>query len=399
MSVNTLKTLTAGDITREALRILKNSNKTLKCVSRQYDDRFAKTGSKNGGTLQIRIPNRYTVGTGRTITPQATVEQTTALVVGTQKHVACDFFSDDLTLSLDDFSTRILKPAMSILASTVSADVSTAMVQGFHQLVGTAGTTPSAYLTYGQAGEYLDWQTAPDDGNRTILLNPTMMVATADAQKGLFAPQGSISSQYETGVVEEMTGFMFKKEQGLPTITNGARASYTTGTGTPLTSGTNVLAVITGTGAMTAGEVFTIAGVFEVNPDTKVSIGRLKQFVVATNYAGGAGNVTLGQVIYTSGAYQNVSVAIPASTALTFVGSASTGYPRGLAFHRDSTVLAMADLEMPKNMDMAYRASMDGISLRFVRGFDVTTDNFISRFDVLYGIKVVRPEWGVQIIG
>ena len=399
MSVSTLKTLTAGDITREALRILKNSNKTLKTVSRQYDDRFAKTGSKNGGTLQIRQPNRYTVGTGRTITPQATDEKTTALVVGTQKNVACDFFSDDLTLSLDDFSSRILKPAMSILASTISAAVATEMVKGFHQLVGTAGTTPSAYLTYGQAGELLDWQTAPDDGNRTILLNPTMMVATADAQKGLFSPAGAISSQYESGVVEEMTGFMFKKEQGLPTITNGTRASYVTGTGTPLTSGTAVLAVITGTGTMSAGEVFTIAGVFEVNPDTGVSTGRLKQFVVAADYAGGAGNVTLGQIIYTSGARMNVSGAIPASTALTFVGNASTGYPRGLAFHRDSTVLAMADLEMPKNMDMAYRASIDGISLRFIRGFDITADNFISRFDVLYGIKVVRPEWGVQIIG
>lgn len=395
---NTLKTLSDGDITREALRIFKNANSVIKTVNRQYDDRFAKTGAKNGGTLQIRLPNRYTVGTGRTITPQDTLEQTTSLVVATQKHVPVQFYSDELTLSLDDFSDRILKPAMSVLASTVAADVATAMATGFHQLVGTPGTTPSSFLTFAQAGERLDWQTAPRDGNRSVLLSPTAMAATADAQKGLFAPAGQIGSQYKDGVVDAMTGFKFLMDQSLPTITHGPGASYLTNTPT-FTSGSSTLAVDTGTGALSAGQVFTIAGVYEVNPDTKASTGQLKQFVVAEDYAGGAGNITLGQPIYTSGAYQNVSATIPDSTALTLVGSASTGYPRNFAFHRDSIVLATADLEMPKNQDMANRVNIDGLSLRFVRFYDGTNDNFIGRFDILYGIKVVRPEWGVQIIG
>lgn len=396
---NTLKTLSDGDITREALRILKNSNATLKAVNRQYDDRFAVTGAKNAGTLQIRLPNRYTVGTGRTITPQDTAEQTTALVVATQKHVPVQFYSSELTLSLDDFSSRILKPAMSVLASTIAADVGTAMASGFHQLVGTAGTTPSSFLTYAQAGEVLDWQTAPRDGNRTVLLNPAAMAATVDAQKGLFHSASEIQSQYETGVAEQMTGFKFMMDQSLPTITNGAGASYQTNTPSGITNGTTTIAVDTGTGALAAGQVFTIAGVFEVNPDTKASTGRLKQFVVASAYAGGAGNITIAQPLYKSGAYQNISADIPDNTALTLVGSASTAYTRNFAFHRDAVVLATADLELPKGVDMAYRANMDGVSLRFVRFFDGTNDNFIGRFDVLYGIKVVRPEWGVQITG
>lgn len=396
---NTLKTLNDGDITREALRIFKNANSTIKAVNRQYDDRFAREGAKNGGTLQIRLPNRYTVGTGRTITPQDTTEQTVALVVATQKHVPVQFFSSELTLSLDDFSSRILKPAMSVLASTVAADIGTALAVGSHQLVGTAGTTPSSFLTYTQAGELLDWQTAPRDGNRAILLNPTAMAATADAQKGLFHASAEISSQYTTGVVEQMTGFKFMMDQALPTITNGAGASYLTNGAPPLVSGTATLAVDTGTGALSAGQVFTIAGVFEINPDTKQSTGRLKQFVVAVAYAGGAGNITLGQIIFTSGPYQNVSTALPDNTALTLVGLASTGYPHSFALHRDACVLATADLELPKGLDMANRATMDGISMRFVRAFDVTNDNFIGRFDILFGIKVVRPEWSVHVIG
>ena len=397
---NAFKTLTDGDITREALRILKNQNTVLKAVNRQYDDRFAKEGAKNGGTLQIRLPNRYTVGTGRTITPQDTTELTTALVVGTQKHVPVQFYSSELTLSLDDFSDRILKPAMSVLASTIAADVATACQGAFTNYVGTPGTTPTSFLTYAQAAERLDWQTAPRDGNRTIVLNPTAMVATADAQKGLFAPAGRIGDQYEDGMVEKMTGFKFMMDQAIPTVTAGARnASYLTNTPAGITNGTTTLAVDTGANAMVVGDQFTIAGVFEVNPDTKASTGILKVFTVNAAYAGGAGNVTLSQALYKTGAYQNISADIPDNTAITFIGTASTGYPRNIALHRDAFVLATADLEIPKGVDMAYRASMDGLSLRFVRAFDVTNDNFIGRFDILYGMKAVRPEWGCVVYG
>lgn len=395
---NTIKTLTDGDITREALRILKNANSIIKSVNRQYDDRFAREGAKNGGTLQIRLPNRYTVGTGRTITPQDTTEQTTALVVGTQKHVPVQFYSSELTLSLDDFSSRILKPAMSVLASTVAADVATACASAFTNYVGTPGSTPTSFLTYAQAGERLDWQTAPRDGNRSMILNPTAMAATADAQKGLFAPAGTIGDQYESGMLDKMTGWSFDMDQSLPTITHGAGASYQTNTPT-FTSGSSTIAVDTGTGALSAGQQFTIAGVNEVNPDTKASTGQPKVFTVASAYAGGNGNITISQPIYTSGAYQNVSATIPDNTALTLIGSASTSYVRNLGFHRDSVVLATADLEMPKGVDMANRQSIDGLSLRFVRFYDGTNDNFIGRFDVLYGIKVVRPEWGVTVYG
>jgi hypothetical protein len=288
---------------------------------------------------------------------------------------------------------------MSVLASDIAKSVALAAAQGFTNYVGSAGTTPTSFLTYAQAGERLDWQTAPRDGSRAVVLNPTAMAATVDAQKGLFAPSGKIGDQYTSGVMDAMTGFDFVMDQSLPTIAHGAGASYTTHGSSPLTSGTATLAVITGTGALTAGQQFTIAGVNEVNPDTKASTGQLKVFTVASDYAGGAGNVTLSQAIYTSGAYQNVSAAIPTTTALTLIGSASTSYVRNLAFHRDSIVLATADLELPKGVDMANRATMDGLSLRFVRAYDVTTDKFIGRFDILYGVKVVRPEWGVVVYG
>ncbi len=402
MATNSLKTLADGDITREALRILKNSNTVIKAVNRQYDDRFGNTGGKNGGTLQIRLPNRYSVTSGRTATTGGdnTNELTTALVVGTQKHVSMGFFSSELTLSLDDFSARYIKPAISVLASTIAQDVCVAAQSGFTNYVGTPGTTPTSFLTYAQAGERLDWQTAPRDGNRHVVLNPTAMAATADAQKGLFAPASAIGDQYESGLMERMTGFNFMMDQSIQTLTAGARnTGYLTNGSPALTSGTAVVNLDTGTGAMVAGDQFTIAGLYEVNPDTKQSTGIPKVFTVATGNAGGTQAVAISQTIYTSGPYQNISGAVTDGLAVTFIGTLSTAYARNLAFHRDAIVLATADLELPKGVDMASRASMDGLSLRFVRQYDATTDNFLARFDILYGTKVVRPEWGAVLYG
>jgi hypothetical protein len=402
MATNTFKTLNDGDITREALRILKNSNGVIKKVNRQYDASFGATGAKNGGTLNIRLPNRYVVTSGRTATTggENTTETSTALVVATQKHVSMGFFSSELTLSLDDFSSRYLKPAMSVLASTIASDVCVAMQGAFVNYVGTPGTTPSSFLTYSQAGERLDWQTAPRDGNRAVILSPTAMAATVDAQKGLFHSGPRIADQYESGIMEAMTGFDFIMDQSVQTLTAGARTTAYLTNGSPaLTSGTAIVNLDTGTGAMVVGDQFTIAGLFEVNPDTKQSTGILKVFTVATANAGGAQAVALSQTIYTSGPYQNISGAVTDGLAVSFIGTLSTAYPRNLAFHRDSTVLATADLELPKGVDMASRASMDGLSLRFVRQYDATTDNFLARFDILYGTKVVRPEWGAVVYG
>jgi hypothetical protein len=396
---NTIKTLSDGDIANEALRILKNSNGILKKVDRQYDDQIGTDGHKNGGTLLIREPNRYTVSTGRTITAQDTTEVTTSVVVGTQKNVPVQFYSDQLKLSIDDFSARILKPAMSVLASDIAKSVALAGAQGFTNYVGSPGTAPTSFLTFAQAGERLDWQTAPRDGDRSVILNPTAMAAVVDAQKGLFAPSSAVGDQYKSGMLDSMTGFDFVMDQSLPAIAHGAGASYTTHGTTPLVSGTATMAIITGTGALTAGQQFTVAGVNEVNPDTKSSTGQLKVFTVASDFAGGAGNVTLSETIYTSGARQNVSAAIPTTTALTLIGSASTTYVRNLAFHKSALVLATAPLPLPKGVDMAYQANIDGLSLRFVRFYDGTNDNFIGRFDILYGVKVVRPSWGCVVYG
>src|SRR3972149_11890601 len=120
---NTIKTLSDGDIVRKALLVLHNNLIFTKSINRQYDDRFAVAGAKNGGTLLIREPNQFTVRTGAVMDTQDVTETTQTLTVATQKGVDINFSSAELTLSLDDFSDRILTPAMSRLAADIDSTI------------------------------------------------------------------------------------------------------------------------------------------------------------------------------------------------------------------------------------------------------------------------------------
>ena len=120
---NTIKTLSDGDITRKALSILHNKLVFTKTINKQYDDRFARSGAKNGGTLLIREPNEFTIRSGAIMDTQDVTERTQTLTLATQLGVDVNFSSVELTLSMDDFAERILTPAMTRLAAEVDKTV------------------------------------------------------------------------------------------------------------------------------------------------------------------------------------------------------------------------------------------------------------------------------------
>lgn len=411
---NTIKTLTAGDITRKALSILHNKLVFVKTINRQYDDRFGRTGAKNGGTLQIRKPNQFTVRTGAVMDAQDVVEETIALVQATQKGVDVNFSSVELTLDLDDFSERILEPAMARLAADIEATVIGDVYKDVYNLVGTPGTTPASLLVALQGRTKLSKGLAPLDGNRSLLYDSLAMQATVDALKGLFQSASEIEKQYEQGIVGRAAGFKWLESEVIPSLTNGTRDDSTpvvnTTEGQGITSGTATIAVTGEDASVTIkkGEVFTVAGVFAVNPETKAAYAHLQQFVVTADAtADGSGNVTLSvsPTPITSGAKQTVSIPSAGSgKAVVHVaaggsGAASTAYPQFLAYHKDAFTFVTADLEMPKGVDFAARETYDGISLRVVRQYDINNDKFPCRIDVLYGYKAIRPEWACRVTG
>lgn len=409
---NTL--LTPTEITRETLRLLHNNLAFIKNVNREYDDRFANSGAsvsgKIGPTLQIRRPVQFTVRTGATLSLQDVVETKKDLTVSTLKGIDWEFSDTDLTLTIDKFSERYLKSAAARLATELDFDALSMYQQVWNQ-VGTPGTTPNTSLVYLQAGEVLDDSTAPRDGRRVVVINPAAQAATVEALKGLFQSAEKISEQYEKGVMGIGLGWKFLMDQSIRVHTVGPLG------GTPLVNGANQ-GIASGyaettslvTDAWTAGaaqrlakgDVFTIANVFQVNSETKQSVGKVQKFVVTADASSdGSGNLTaiVSPALIRGGAYQNINAAPADNAALTVIGTAATGYPINMAFHKEAFTFVSADLELPKGTDMASRAQSDGISLRFIRDYDVTNNRRISRFDVLYGFVAVRPEFACRIIG
>lgn len=383
---NTILTPTA--VTREALRVLHQKLNFVGNIVREYDDSFAKSGARIGDSLKIRLPNQYVVRTGATLSTQDTTESSVTLQVATQKGVDLNFTSVDLSLSLDDFSKRILDPAMAVLAANIEADA-LSMYKDVWQSTWNGGSAATYNLAL-DTRTILQRSLAPSN-DRSALMDPRAMADVVKDTKSLFQDSTSLSKQFKEGYMGRAAGFDWMENTMIPSHTRGASdASYVCNTSTGITSGTATITLSAGSGTSVAGDVFTIAGVFSVHPETKVSTGILQQFVVVT---GGTTAQVVSPTPITSGATQNITiVSAGASKAVVFLGTASTAVQTSLLFQKEAFAFATADLLMPKGVDFAAREVMDGVSMRIVRQYDISNDKFPTRLDVLYGYKTIRPQ-------
>jgi hypothetical protein len=400
---NTL--LTISQITKESLMVLENNLTFAKGVNREYDDQFAQSGAKIGDTLNIRKPARYLGRTGTAIAIEDHTETSVPLQLNTQTGVDISFTSKDLALSIDEFSDRIIKPAMATIANKIDRD-GLMLYQQVANSVGTPGTIPTLLKTYLQAGAKMDYEGTPRDKNRSVVIDPSAQVEIVDSLKSLFQSGDQISKQYESGNMGIGAGFKWSMDQNIVNHTIGALG------GTPLVNGASqsgAALLVKGWTAAAAprlkqGDVFTIAGVFGVNPQSRQSTGQLRQFVVTADVssdAGGLSSVGIFPAIVTSGAFQTVTAAPADSAAITVFGAAGTVTPAHLAYHKNAFTFASADLQLPKGVDMAARVSDKqlGMSARMVRAYNISTDQFPCRFDVLYGWKAIYPELACRIQG
>lgn len=394
---NTL--LTPNQITRKAAMVLHQKSTILRSINRQYDEEFGKQGRKIGDTLRVRLPNEYTVRTGLTRLAQDVTEIKVDLPVSTVKGVDMDFSSLDLALSLDDFSERIIEPAMSVLAANIEADFFTNMYKKVYNLIDGDGVA-FGFTHLNSARQVLTDNLAPP-AKRSVVLNTTHATKFINDTKGLFHSSDNIRDQYEEGLIGRTAGFDVMESTIIADHTTGSALKTTTYTvnGAVTANGSTSVVVATGATTFKAGDVFTVAGCFRVHPETKVSTAVLQQFVVAADYAGGAGTLTFTPAIYTSTGRQNVVAAGMANgSAIVKVGAAANELLNGsLAFYRDAFTFVTADLPMPGGTDMASKATVDNITVSLVRDFNVTDRSFPCRLDVLYGFAALRPQLAARI--
>ena len=408
--------LTISMITNEALMVLENELTFTSEVDRNYDDQFAVVGGKIGNTVNVRRPGRFIGTTGPALNVEDFNETSVPVTLSTQFHVDTQFTTQDLALSLDMFSDRVLKPAVAAIANKIDRDGLLLAKNATANIVGTAGTPPTGLITYLTAGAYLDSEGAPRDGRRSCTVEPFTSATIVDSLKGLFVPQEAIGEQYRKGLMGRDSGGMnWKMDQNVVSHTFGSYSSavlscnVTTATGF-LTSGwaqssnITIAASSAASASLNQGDVITIAGVYAVNPQNRQTYGsnKLRNFVVnsaVTISSSGSATVNVSPAVITAGQFQNVSVTSTGSQTVTPFNNTGVVSPQNIIMHRNAFTLAVADLELPDGVHFAGRASDKeiGLSMRVVRQYTINNDSIPTRLDVLYGWAPLYPELACRV--
>ena len=407
--------LTISKITNEALMVLENELTFTSEVDRNYDDQFAVVGGKIGNTVNVRRPGRFIGTTGPALNVEDFNETSVPVTLSTQFHVDTQFTTQDLALSLDMFSDRVLKPAVAAVANKIDRDGLVMAKNSTANIVGTAGTPPTGLITYLTAGAYLDSEGAPRDGRRSCIVGPFTSATIVDSLKGLFVPQEAIGEQYRKGLMGRDSGGMnWKLDQNVVShqfgnySTSVLSCNVTTATGF-LTSGwassSNItIGAATANASLNQGDVITIAGVYAVNPQNRQAYGsnKLRNFVVnsaVTIASSGTATVNVSPAVITAGQFQNVSVVSTGSQTVTPFNNTGTVSAQNIIMHRNAFTLACADLELPDGVHFAGRASDKeiGLSMRVVRQYTINNDSIPTRLDVLYGWAPLYPELACRV--
>lgn len=401
---NTL--LTIQMITNEALAVLENELTFTKGVNRQYDDSFGQSGAKIGTTLNIRKPPQYVGRTGQAIAIENATETSVPLTLTTQRGVDISFSSQDLKLNIDDFSDRFIKPAMANVANGIDVDGLTMAINNTYNSVGTPGTPLADGTTLLTSGALLDACSTPRGKNmRSAVFGPFSAANVIGGLKSIFNSPAAISEQYNTGNLGSLYGYKTSMDQN---VLNRTVGNYTGSTPTVNGAGQSGSSIVTAgwtasTTVLNVGDIITFAGVYGVNVQSKTSTNQLQQFAVTapvTSSSGGAATISISPAIVLAGTgFQNVTAAPAAGAAIVVSGAANTVTTQNLAYHRDAFTLACADLPLPGGVDMAARQSdpQTGLSVRLVRAYNITTDQFPCRLDVLYGWAPLYPQWACRI--
>jgi hypothetical protein len=412
---NTL--LTSSIIQKEALMILENELTFSKNVNREYDDKFGVAGAKIGATINARKPPRYVGRSGQALQVESSTENYVPITLDTQYGVDISFSSTDLTLHIDEFSDRFLKPAMATIANKIDYDGLQLYKDVFRYVnagagatsYGTSGTLNGGSVTQAQAqaqvltaGAILTESGVPNE-SRGLVLDPVSQVSIAGVLTNLFNPNSKISSIFEKGSLGNSTlGFDFAADANVGNFLPMAAGSVTALTSAPA-SGATTIAVTTTAGTVPKGTIVQITGVSAINPQSRISTGRPMQFVVTQDtVVTTTGTLPIYPAYIPSGQFATCAGTPAGTAAVSIVTSGAVGgagTSQNLAFHKNAFTLATADLLLPGGVDMAERANYKGMSMRMVRQYDINSDMFPVRFDVLYGWKTIYPELAVRVGG
>jgi hypothetical protein len=390
-----------ASISKMAMDCLENNLTFTKFVNRQYDDQFRADGAKNGDSCNIRIPGTYSTRSGSVANPQGYNDSYKPLTLS-QYGVDLAFTTKELRLNIEDgeaFKQNVLNPMIAPLANLIDQQ-GTALLSQIYQATGTPGTAMTDLQSFLDGGAVLDEAAVPRDGEWSAIMAPRTQSSIVGGLKTLFNPNDDIAEQYRNGTMGRLAGgFKFSMDQNITSGAVGTRVAGTSSYASGATEGGTSIVASGGSGNVAVGDIFTIAGVYKVNPVSKLSTGQLQQFVVTAASAYSA--VSFQPPMYTaaSGPLQNIT-ALPSGTpAITYMGAASAVATNNVVFHKDAFGLVCVDLPKPEGVNCTrVRSKKLNVPLRMIQWYNGTQDTELYRLDVLFGWSVLRPTFAARVL-
>jgi len=395
---------------KRMLPILRNKLPMVTTVNTDFQDEISDTQRKQGGIININKPPRYIGRTGELMN----IENTTITQVPmtlSQFGVDVSFSQTQLQLSLDAVAAGMADGVLDSAASTIAAKIEadgTSLFKQVANVVGTPGTAPTDASILATAGAYITSQGGSTSGDRTIVLDSFANASLATSVKTYFNPQGVINKAYANGRLGSGYGFEIYDDPAIQSFTAGTYG------GTPLVNGASQTGASLITDGWTAttttlnvGDVFTIANVNTVNPQTRQSTGKLQNFVVtAVSTTDGSGNstISISPSITPSGAFQNVTASPADNAAITVVSGASTATSKqSLAYDKNAFTFACVPMALPPKQGVidatVVKDKMSGLSISMIEFYDGKSNQRMTRFDVLYAWAATYPELACRIQG
>lgn len=412
--------LNAKEYANTMLLLLKNNLVMGRLVSGEFRDQVT---DENGLTIYVKRPPQFIVKDGATLAEQAVAVGETPLTVNRYRNVHIGI--GDLEY-VSNWNQLMRNATMQAAASALAHDVDLYLhEQGmmFASHVGTAGESVKTSAQAMKAHTRLMELAVPGgDLAGVVTYEDSELIRGSLMATNIQGVNRDALLRNRIPMVSEVDWFA---TQNVKSLTNGTRsagagaingAAQNTNWVTVKNQDFQAINVDTLGAAATVkkGELFTIAGVFAVNPRTQQTLPYLRQFVVMQDAtADGAGAIaglqiwppiivagTGGAEADTNTAQATVSAAPADNALLTFVGAASLTWLQRFVFQKRAIQLVSARLATPMSDTSSFATDPEtGISIRYWRGSDIATGKHIHRWDMIYGAKNLDPRLGTRLSG
>ena len=394
-------------VVREALAGLFSQCQVVKACDTSYSRYFKPMGEvkKGGTTISVPKPSLGTVRSTWDIDVANDVQLTTDVAIDTVRGIDFEFTEAERSLSLPEaaeFSEQFIMPKVSQLAATIDAYCANYMKNEIYQVspVTTIGTAPNSLSFYTAGTRMIQESLAPMDGPLSCIISPRSNQSMVAALQGQYNPSQNISEMYTKGQIAKAGGMDWYLSQNLPAHTHGTCTTGTSPAVSGYTSSTMTISGVTSGGTLKAGDSFYMSACYPVNFETKGSYSDGQRFTVVSDTTASGTNITVSVMpnIVISGPNQNVS-GTPVGSTVTFHQTTSGQVVQNdLILHKKAFALCFAELYQPKGMEVAKTFTKNGVSVAYVKGFDINTRSLINRLDVYFGIRPLQLGWAARVI-